>query len=95
MTEGVFEEMAKTEDGFDKFDPKNVAQLVGFLASDHAADINGQILVVYGGDITVMGGYHPIGEVRREGPWTPSELIEAKAKLFNGISSRIDPFQFF
>ncbi len=95
MTEGVFEEMAKTEDGFDKFDPKNVAQLVGFLASDHAADINGQILVVYGGDITVMGGYHPIGEIRREGPWTPSELIEAKAKLFNGISSKIDPFQFF
>jgi 3-oxoacyl-[acyl-carrier protein] reductase len=95
MTEGVFEEMAKTADGFDAFDPKNVAQLVGFLASDEAADVNGQIFVVHGGEITVMGGYHPVGQIRRPGPWTPAELATAKEELFEGISSRIGEFRFF
>ena len=59
MTENLFGEMAKADEGFDKFDPRNVAQLVTFLATDEAADISGQNFVVYGGDIWAMGGFHP------------------------------------
>ena len=66
MTENLFGEMGKAEGGFDKFDPRNVAQLVTFLATDEAADISGQNFVVYGGDIWAMGGFHPVGELHRE-----------------------------
>jgi NAD(P)-dependent dehydrogenase (short-subunit alcohol dehydrogenase family) len=92
MTEDLFGEMAKAGDGFDKFDPRNVAQLVAFLASDEAADVSGQNFIVYGGDIWVVGGHHPVGEVHRDSMWTPEELAEVKGELFKGISSGVPPF---
>ena len=95
MTEGIFAEMSTEGEGFDKFDPSNVAQLVGFLATDQAADVNGQNFIVFGGDIYATGGFHPVGEIHRDAPWTPEELIEAKGELFKGISSGIPPFSFF
>jgi NAD(P)-dependent dehydrogenase (short-subunit alcohol dehydrogenase family) len=95
MTENLFGEMAaKKDDGFDAWDPKNIAQLVGFLASDAAADVSGQVFVVFGGDVWVMGGFHPVGEVHRETGWTPSELVEAKGELFKNASPEIPPFSF-
>ncbi|HEY7917283.1 MAG TPA: SDR family oxidoreductase [Acidimicrobiales bacterium] len=92
MTENLFGEMAKAEAGFDKFDPRNVAQLVAFLASDEAADVSGQNFVVYGGDIWAMGGHHIVGEIHRDSMWTPEELAKAKGSLFKGISSGVPPF---
>ena len=92
MTENLFGEMAKADDGFDKFDPRNVAQLVTFLATDEAADISGQNFVVYGGDIWAMGGFHPVGELHRESMWTPAELAAAKGELFKDVSSGVPPF---
>lgn len=94
MTEEIFTEMAKT-DGFDEFDPANVAQLVGFLASPAASDVNGQIFVVFGGNVWAMGGFHPIGEIHRDRAWTPATLADAKSELFKGIDSKIGPFTFF
>jgi NAD(P)-dependent dehydrogenase (short-subunit alcohol dehydrogenase family) len=96
MTETLFGEMAAAGDGgFDAWDPKNVAQLIGFLASDEAADVNGQVFVVFGGDIWAMGGFHPVGEVHRDHGWTPAELAAAKGELFKGIDSGIPKFSFF
>jgi NAD(P)-dependent dehydrogenase (short-subunit alcohol dehydrogenase family) len=92
MTEDLFGEMAKAEEGFDKFDPRNVAQLVAFLASDEAADVSGQNFIVYGGDIWAMGGHHVVGEVHRDSMWTPQDLAAAKGELFKGISSGVPPF---
>jgi NAD(P)-dependent dehydrogenase (short-subunit alcohol dehydrogenase family) len=92
MTEDLFGEMAKAGDGFDKFDPRNVAQLVAFLASDEAADVSGQNFIVYGGDIWVVGGHHPVGELHRDSMWTPQELAAAKGELFKGLSSGVPPF---
>jgi NAD(P)-dependent dehydrogenase (short-subunit alcohol dehydrogenase family) len=94
MTEEIFTEMAAT-DGFDKFDPVNVAQLVTFLASDGASDVNGQVFVCFGGDIWAMGGFHPVGELHRNAAWTPQELIDAKGELFKDASSAIPKFSFF
>jgi NAD(P)-dependent dehydrogenase (short-subunit alcohol dehydrogenase family) len=95
MTENLFGEMTKAAEGFDEWDPKNVAQLVAFLASDAASDVSGQNFVVFGGNIWVMGGYHPVGEIHRDGPWTPAELAGVKGELFKDTSSGIPPFSFF
>jgi NAD(P)-dependent dehydrogenase (short-subunit alcohol dehydrogenase family) len=97
MTENLFGEMAAKKDGdaFDEWDPKNIAQLIGFLATDEAADVNGQIFVIFGGNIYAMGGFHPVGEVHRDHAWTPAELVAAKGDLFKGISPGIPKFSFF
>jgi NAD(P)-dependent dehydrogenase (short-subunit alcohol dehydrogenase family) len=95
MTEDIFTEMAKTDDGFDKFDPKNVANLIGFLASDEASDVSGQVFIVFGGDVWAMSTFTPVGELHREGAWTPEELAAAKGELFKGVSSGVPKFSFF
>ena len=95
MTETIFTEMSEVADGFDKFAPSNVAQLVGFLATDEAADVNAQVFVVFGGDIWVMSHFQPVGEVHRDKAWTPQDLIDAKGELFKGIPSGLFPFSFF
>jgi NAD(P)-dependent dehydrogenase (short-subunit alcohol dehydrogenase family) len=95
MTEDVFAEMAATTEGFDRFDPKNVAPIVTFLATDGAAEINGQIFVCFGGDVWAMGGFHPVGELHRDRAWTPQDLIDAKNELFKDASPAIPKFSFF
>jgi NAD(P)-dependent dehydrogenase (short-subunit alcohol dehydrogenase family) len=95
MTENLFGEMTKAQEGFDEWDPRNIAQLVTFLASDAAADVTGQNFVVFGGNVWVMGGFHPVGELHRDSMWTPEELAGAKDEMFKGISSGIPKFSFF
>jgi NAD(P)-dependent dehydrogenase (short-subunit alcohol dehydrogenase family) len=93
MTENLFGDMTQSSgDGFDAWDPKNVAQLVTFLATPEAGDITGQNFIVYGGDIWVTGGFHAIGGVHRDSMWTPEELVAAKGELFKDISSDVPPF---
>jgi NAD(P)-dependent dehydrogenase (short-subunit alcohol dehydrogenase family) len=94
MTENLGFFGASEEGGFDVWDPKNIAQLIGFLATDEAADVTGQVFVIFGGDIWAMGGFHRVGEVHRDNGWTPAELIAAKGDLFKGISSGVPPFSF-
>jgi NAD(P)-dependent dehydrogenase (short-subunit alcohol dehydrogenase family) len=96
MTENLFGDMAKKDDdSFDAWDPRNVANLVAFLASPEAADINGQIFVVFGGSIYAMSAFKPVGQLTRESAWSPSELAEAKSELFKGIDSGVPKFSFF
>ncbi|HLX89824.1 MAG TPA: SDR family oxidoreductase [Acidimicrobiales bacterium] len=95
MTEELFGEMAKVVEGkFDVFAPENVAPLVAFLASDEAADVNGQNFVIYGGSIWVMQGWTPAGDLKRDSRWTPKELADNKATLFATRDSGLPPFTF-
>jgi NAD(P)-dependent dehydrogenase (short-subunit alcohol dehydrogenase family) len=96
MTEGVFDAAAPpAHGGFDAWHPKNVANVVCFLAAPASADISGQIFVVFGGDIYAMSTFQPLGQITRDAPWTPRELIEAKGQLFAGIDPGVPPFSFF
>jgi NAD(P)-dependent dehydrogenase (short-subunit alcohol dehydrogenase family) len=96
MTEDLFGQMAKAEEGkFDAFAPENVAPLVAFLASDAAADVNGQNFVVFGGSVWVMQGWKPAGQLKRDSRWTAKELADNKSTLFETHSPGLPPFSFF
>ncbi|MDQ7903725.1 SDR family oxidoreductase [Phytohabitans sp. ZYX-F-186] len=70
-------------EGFDRLSPAHVAPVVAWLASDGAADVNGQIFIVNGTEIMVLGGYHVEGSVSGgEQPWTVAGLTAAKGALF-------------
>lgn len=48
------EMFAAPDEGFDAFHPENVAPLVGYLSSAQAGHISGEVLVVWGDEITVL-----------------------------------------
>jgi len=96
MTETLFggDGMGATEGAFDAWDPRNIANVVGFLAAPSSADITGQIFVVFGGNIYAMSAYKPVGQLTREAAWSPEQLVAAKGDLFKGVSSGVPPFSF-
>jgi NAD(P)-dependent dehydrogenase (short-subunit alcohol dehydrogenase family) len=95
MTETLFggDTMGATE-GYDQWDPKNIANVVAFLAAPESQDVSGQIFVVFGASIWAMSAFKAVGEVTRDDYWTPSELVAAKGDLFKDISSGVAPFSF-
>jgi NAD(P)-dependent dehydrogenase (short-subunit alcohol dehydrogenase family) len=74
-----------------EWDPDNIAPMVVFLASDAAADVSGQVFVVFGPNVYLMQGWEMISELHREGDgrWTPEELIARKDELFAGRRSKV------
>src|SRR5919197_359250 len=55
-------------------DPDNVAPLVVYLASDAAADVNGQVFHAYGYGYTLLEQPHPVRSIQATGRWDPEEL---------------------
>ena len=96
MTETLFgsDGMAAEEGAYDAWDPKNIANVVAFLAAPASADISGQILVVFGGNIYAMSAFKAVGQVTRDAPWSPEELIAAKGDLFKEVGSGVPAFSF-
>jgi NAD(P)-dependent dehydrogenase (short-subunit alcohol dehydrogenase family) len=73
----VFEETGKWPSelakGTDR-DPDNVAPLVVYLASDAAANVNGQTFHVYGYGFTLLEQPHAVRSIRATQRWDPDEL---------------------
>ncbi len=68
--------------GFDEWDPDNVGPVVAWLASDAAANVNGQVFVVIGGRIFWMHGWSMDGEIEQGGRWTVAAITERMDDLF-------------
>jgi len=74
---------AKPESGFDAFHPAWPAQLVAFLATEQASDINGQGFVVWGGQVSLVKGWHFVGQITKEDDaFSVHDLITRKNELF-------------
>ena len=72
-----------TADEIDPLSPEHVVSLVRFLASPAAADVNGQLFVVYGPTVTLVAAptaehrFHADGDV-----WDPAHLSAAMQNHF-------------
>jgi NAD(P)-dependent dehydrogenase (short-subunit alcohol dehydrogenase family) len=79
------EMFAAPEEGFDAFHPENVAPLVGYLASADAGHISGEVLVVWGGEITVLqrptlgASFHSANG----GKWALDDMHSSLSEYFN------------
>ena len=73
-------------------DPDDIAPFVVYLASDHAANINGQTFLVYGGDISIMSQPRPLRSIYNEGQWAVDVLAPlAKGYLTKDITNPAPP----
>src|SRR5689334_459053 len=80
---GADQLMAAKEGEFDAWDPDNMGPLIGFLASDAAADVSGQVFVMWGDRVYLMRGWSLANELAAGGKrWTVEDLISHKAELF-------------
>lgn len=81
MTEGTFGNIPRPE-GFDAWDPDNVAPWVVYLCTEAAQHITGQCFVVTGGEVTLVEQHHTVTSINKGDRWTVEELVEKSAELF-------------
>lgn len=75
---------AAPDSGFDAFHPAWPAQLVTFLATDAAADLNGQGFIVWGGNVTLVRGWHQVRSISKADAFSVADLVNRKDELFEG-----------
>jgi NAD(P)-dependent dehydrogenase (short-subunit alcohol dehydrogenase family) len=85
MTEDIF---GAAPEGFDELAPDNVAPVVGWLASDAAAAVSGQVFFIMGGQLRVLAPFQTAGSVSKDGRWSVEELIKLQDELFASHPSK-------
>ncbi|MDX1733721.1 MAG: SDR family oxidoreductase [Halioglobus sp.] len=70
---------------FDMYNPENVAPLVGYLASPKAGHISGEVLLVWGGEVTVLRPptWGESFQSSNGGRWEPQDMHAALTEYFN------------
>ncbi len=93
MTADVFGAAPDVEAGqIDPLSPQHVVSLVQFLASPAAAEVNGQVFIVYGPQVTLVSPPHMERRFSADGTsWDPTELTATLRDYFAGR----DPEQSF
>ncbi len=61
-------------------DPEDVAPFVCYLASDLAADVNGQTFLVYGGNVSLLSLPRRVRTIFKQGQWTLDEISDLAPK---------------
>ncbi len=84
MTAGVVDGMEARPGEVDNWDPEAIPPFVTYLAGPAAADINGQVFVVYGATVKRMRMWSPMAEIVSDRPWTDDELARRIPELGNG-----------
>ncbi|MFN3974868.1 MAG: SDR family NAD(P)-dependent oxidoreductase [Dehalococcoidia bacterium] len=81
------------EEGISQWQPEDIAPFVAYLASDFAANINGQVFLVYGDTIALMSQPRLIKTIYKPtGYWTVEELREVLPKtLAKGLVNPAPP----
>ncbi len=76
---------AAPKEGFDVFNPANVAPLVGYLASPEAAHISGEVFIVWGGQVSVVQRPRigPTFDNPAGGKWELDALHQTMAQYFD------------
>jgi NAD(P)-dependent dehydrogenase (short-subunit alcohol dehydrogenase family) len=94
MTEKTFAGFGEAKEGeFDVWDPANVSPVVGWLASPLAADVSGQVFVVWGSEIQLVRTWTLGGMIDAAGKaWTVDSLADAASTLFAKQSPGVPPF---
>lgn len=82
---------AVPEPGPDRYDPAHAAKAVTWLCSDAAADVTGQVLLVVGGKVSVLGPLAVTARVDLGDDWTAEDLADAKPSLFPGGATNVVP----
>ncbi|HVV29404.1 MAG TPA: SDR family oxidoreductase [Mycobacteriales bacterium] len=69
---------------FDELSPANIAPVVGWLSTDAAKDVNGQVFIVWAGHVIRAEGWHPVDEIAQDSRWTVEGLVGQQNALFGG-----------
>ena len=90
---GILAEMfAKPDEGFDEYAPENVAPLVGYLSSPAAERISGQLFIVWGKQVTVVGRPNTDTRFESKEAWTTENLTTTLGPHFEGLEPVTDGF---
>ena len=82
MTEAAMPGMVKKPaNGFDAWDPINVASIVVWLGSPLSAHVTGRCFEAKGGELSVADGWRTGDVVDKGARWTPSELTQVVDRL--------------
>jgi len=80
-------------DGFDPYDPAHVSPMVAWLASDAAADVNGQTFIVTGDEIHRMAEPSVAATVTAgDQRWTVDTITAHRGELFGDDSPSLAPW---
>jgi NAD(P)-dependent dehydrogenase (short-subunit alcohol dehydrogenase family) len=83
---------AKPAEGFDTYAPENVSPLVAYLASPAAAHVSGQVLIVYGKHITIVGAPSVDTRFETAAPWTVASVATTLGPYFAERRPVVDGF---
>ncbi len=90
---GMYADMfAKPAEGFDVFAPENVSPLVGYLASPQAERISGQVFVIWGKSVTVVGRPSTDTIFDSEEAWSVENLHEQLGPHYEKLEPVTDGF---
>ncbi|GAB4906808.1 3-oxoacyl-ACP reductase [Mycobacterium avium subsp. hominissuis] len=86
MTADVFGDAPEVPaGGVDPLSPEHVVNLVTFLSSPAAAEVNGQVFIVYGPQVTLVAAPTAEHKFSAQGPaWDPAELSVTLQDYFAG-----------